>query len=104
MNDQASKMSEISVLYFGRLKEIVGKRQDRVKVEDARSASDLIEMISDLHGKSFKDFVFDSKGKPRAGLAFAVNGDTVDESQLKKIKCGSIREFVILPPISGGSK
>ena len=96
-------MNEVTVLYFGRLREIVGRKQDKVKVEDSRSADDLINVISDLHGKNFKNFVFDSNGKKRPGLAFAINGDTVDASQLKKIRCGSIREFVILPPISGGS-
>lgn len=98
-------MAEVSVLYFGLLRELVpGKRkQERVKIEDSASVLELIQKIADSHGHKFKNYVFDDQGKLRSGLAFAVDGDSVTFTSLKKIKCSEIKEFVILPPISGGA-
>jgi len=95
-------MAEIKILYFGVLKEIVGSRQEKLEIEDSVPAVEIVSKLAERHGKRFHDFVMDSKGRTRAGLAYAVNGDTVEESALEKTKCKDVNEFVILPPISGG--
>jgi len=97
-------MSQIKVLYFGILREIVGLRQEIMEIDDKTPAIEIVSKLAEKHGKRFRDFVFDSEGKTRAGLAYAVNGDTIEESALAKTKCKEVKEFVILPPISGGSK
>ncbi len=84
------------------LHDIVGKRSEIMNIDGSGSALDLVRAISSEHGKEFRDFVFDSKGRIRSGLAFAVNGSSVQKSALSKTKCRDISEFVILPPISGG--
>jgi MoaD family protein len=96
-------MADITVRYFGMLREIVGKRSEIVAIEDSSSGTDFLDSLSNKHGKKFRDFVFDSDGKIRQGLAFAVNGSSVQKSTLSRTKCKNISEFVILPPISGGS-
>jgi molybdopterin converting factor small subunit len=85
------------------LHEIVGKRSEVLKIDDSASAINLVEVISSRHGKKFQDFVFDQNGRIRSGLAFAVNGISIERSMLSKTKCRDISEFVILPPISGGN-
>ena len=95
-------MAEIKILYFGILKEIVGSRQEKLEVEDSAPASQIVSILAEKHGRRFQDFVMDSRGKTRAGLAYAINGDTVEEATLSKIKSKEVKEFVILPPISGG--
>jgi molybdopterin converting factor small subunit len=95
-------MAEVKVLFFGMLREIVSKREERLRVEDTLPASDLVQKLASMHGKKFGEFVFERNGKLRPGLAFAVNGDTVDAAQLKRVACRDVNEFVILPPISGG--
>ena len=96
-------MADITVRYFGMLREIVGKRSEIVTIEDSSSGAGLLDSITNRHGKKFRDFVFDSDGKIRQGLAFAVNGSSVQKSTLSRMRCKNISEFVILPPISGGS-
>jgi len=96
-------MAEIKILYFGILREIVGARQEKLELEDSTPAMEIVSRLAEIHGKRFRDFVLDSKGRTRAGLAYAVNGDTIEESALGKTKCKDVKEFVILPPISGGS-
>jgi molybdopterin converting factor small subunit len=96
-------MAEIKILYFGILREIVGAKQEMLQIDDSTPATEIVSKLAEKHGKRFHDFVLDSKGMTRAGLAYAVNGDTMEEIALEKTKCKDVKEFVILPPISGGS-
>jgi MoaD family protein len=95
-------MPKITVKYFGILHELVGKRSEELNVPGNSSLVGLIDSLVETHGRKFKNFLYDSSGKPRKGLAFAVNGDTIPESKLRRMKLEHVREFVILPPISGG--
>lgn len=95
-------MASVKVKFFGMLKEIVGSREETVKVDDSVNAIEIVRALSSKHGKRFGDFVFERNGRLRDGFAYAVNGESVSESALSSIKCNEIQEFVILPPISGG--
>ncbi len=85
------------------LHDIAGKRSEVLTIDSSKSAVDLVRAIVSKNGKRFEDFVFDRNGKLRSGLAFAANGISLERSELRKTKCGEISEFVILPPISGGT-
>ncbi len=85
------------------LHDIAGKRSEVLSIDSSKSAMDLIRTIASRNGKRFQDFVFDADGKILSGLAFAINGVSVQKAALNKTKCGDISEFVILPPISGGT-
>ncbi len=95
-------MAKVRVRYFGMLREIVGKREERCDINDSYGVDKLIKLLSEKHGVGFSEFLFDQRGKLRDGLAFAVNGDTTDSKHLSKMTCENVHEFVILPPISGG--
>ena len=84
------------------LHDLAGKRSEVLSVDPASSAMDLIQRIVLKNGKRFQDFIYDDSGQLRSGLAFAVNGVSVEKAALKRAKCRDIAEFVILPPISGG--
>ncbi len=92
----------MEILYFGPLYEIVGKRREKVDASRSSTLADLLEDIRETHGQKFSNFVFDSKGKIRSSILFAVDGESISKSDLNKIECSSVKEFVILPPISGG--
>lgn len=92
----------VKIRFFGMLREIAGKREETLEMEDSSSGMDLIRELSSKHGKRFSQVVFDKDGNLREGFAYAINGDTVNETTLASIKCNGVQEFVILPPISGG--
>ena len=96
-------MPEITIRYFGPLREIARKRTERVKIESSSTLLDLLLEVDKLHGKRFHDFVFEQGKKIRDGIMFASDGDSISASELQSKKCASVREFVILPPISGGA-
>ncbi len=97
-------MVQIKVLYFGMLRELAGKREERVEIEGSSSLSDLVRVISEKHNSKFRNFVFESDGKLREGFAFAADGSSVAKSRLRQIRCREVSEFAILPPISGGAE
>jgi MoaD family protein len=97
-------MADIRVRYFGPLRERVGKRFEKISIDDSATLSELLEKLTNIHGSEFRNFVFDNSGKLRQGIAFAINGDSIPSSRLGMVKGKNVREFVILPPISGGTE
>ena len=95
-------MANVRVRYFGMLRDIVGNREERLDINDSSGVDELIKILSEKYGAGLSKFLFDNRGRLRNGLAFAVNGDTTDSKHLSQVKCKNVREFVILPPISGG--
>lgn len=85
------------------LHDIVGKRSEIVNINSDETVMGLVKMISFGHGERFQNFIFDKKGKIRPGLAFAIDGNSIEKSKLTRTKCKDVSEFVILPPISGGT-
>jgi MoaD family protein len=95
-------MKEISVLYFGPLRQITGKRKEKIGIEESSTLLDLVHVLAQRNGKTFEEFVFGTNGRIRKGIAFAVNGDSILQSELRTRRINAVDEFVILPPISGG--
>ena len=96
-------MTEVSVRYFGILHELSGKRGEKVKIDDDSSLAVLVSRLSARHGAKFKAFLYGPDGKLSSSLAFAADGDSIPGSKLRSVKCRNVKEFAILPPISGGS-
>ena len=94
-------MTQISVLFYGPLHDIVGKRKEKVSVQESMTLMDLLEEMKSRYGEKFGRYVF-SNGKLSQSIAFAVDGVSISKSELIRTKCGEVSEFVILPPISGG--
>ena len=95
-------MARVRVRYFGALHEITGKRVEEITIDDSVSIKDLIERLAKIHGRKLAEYIFESDHKVKDGFAYAVNGDSLPENELSKVKCKDVTEFVILPPISGG--
>jgi molybdopterin converting factor small subunit len=85
------------------LRELAQKREEKIIIDDDASLSKLIRIIAEKNGQKFLDFVFDRPGRLREGIAFAADGQTISRASLSRTRCGSISEFAILPPISGGT-
>ena len=79
---------KIKIRYFASIKEILGKNEEEIEVEEGISAGALKKMLLTIH----------SKITEKEQLLIAINGSFVDPK--KKIKEGDV--VALFPPVSGG--
>ncbi|MDG6997626.1 MAG: MoaD/ThiS family protein [Nitrososphaerota archaeon] len=96
-------MARVRVRYFGILRELAGRREESITIEDTANVAELVERITELHGPKFSEYVFKLDRHLKDGFAYAINGDSFPEKSLASVRCKEVTEFVILPPISGGT-
>lgn len=95
-------MTEITVRYFGPLREIAKKKSEKIKISESATLIELLSLIERANGQKLRNFVHGPNNKVREGIMFAIDGDSIETTELATIKCGRVKEFVIIPPISGG--
>ena len=96
---------QVSVRYFTRLREIVGKREETLRFSDKETITigTALEKLSRKHGKAFTEYVYDKKtGRPRSFLQFLVNGRGIppDLETDSRLTDGDV--MAIIPPVGGG--
>lgn len=93
----------ISVRLFTTLREIAGKSEETLEFDvGVITVKDVLGELVKRHGKAFKDYVHDKKGRVGEHLQLLVNGKSVSlleelETQLKE---GD--QVAIVPPVGGG--
>src|ERR1700681_2637015 len=80
----------VRVLFFGRLKDIVGKAEEQAELSEGAGVEDLYER----YGRSFPELA-----KFRASVVASVN----QESAEWRAPLASGDEVAFLPPVSGGA-
>jgi len=96
---------QVSVRLFTTLREIVGKKEELVKLAGDKDATieKLLKLLSKRYGKSFAEYVYDVKtGEVKSLLQFLVNGRSAStlEGMNTKLKNGDV--LAIIPPVGGG--
>ena len=79
---------KIKIRYFASIKEILGKNEEELEVEEGITAGALKEKLRNIH----------SKITEKEQLLIAINGAFVDPNKI--IKKGDI--VALFPPVSGG--
>jgi molybdopterin converting factor subunit 1 len=82
---------QIRVLFFGMLKDIVGRNQDELDVPEGSSVADVLARY---------ELRFPSLRKSLPSVAVAVNQQYAGREH--KLKAGD--EIALLPPVSGGAR
>jgi MoaD family protein len=96
---------QVSVRYFTRLREIVGKREETLKFSDKETTTlgAALEKLSKKHGEDFTKYVYDKKtGKPRTFLQFLINGRGIPSDQEMDTRLCDGDVLAIIPPVGGG--
>lgn len=91
--------------FFTTLREIIGKREELITFADDEDAivEKLLKKLAKRHGKSFTDYVYDSRtGEVRGFIQLLVNGRSTStlEELNTKLKNGDV--VAIIPPVGGG--
>jgi MoaD family protein len=99
------KSLQISVRFFTILREIVGKKEEKLQFSNSQkvTVNVVLEQLGQKYGKPFKDYVYDSKnGEVKGFLQFLVNGRSISTSGGSEFKLSDEDVLAILPPVSGG--
>jgi MoaD family protein len=96
---------KVHVKYFAALREIVGKREEIVKVDSDTTVETLLLYLSKKYGDKFKKYVFKPKTtSPRENLQFLIDGNSITTLNGIGTKLNDDCKFVIIPPVGGGTK
>jgi len=94
---------KVVVKYFASVREIAGKREESIEVEDGCTVGDMLKVLSNRYGAKFVEYVFDEKtGAPRDHLQFLIDGKSATSLQGLKTKLTNGCQFVVIPPVGGG--
>jgi MoaD family protein len=93
---------EITVRYFTVLREITGKREEKIDLADGSILEDAVRLITRKYGRGFETYV--SSGRRRKGLQILFLIDGQNAAGLRGFKTG-LRDgstLIIMPPVAGG--
>jgi MoaD family protein len=96
---------QVSVRFFTRLREIVGKKEEKLDFSEARNVTvDIIlRRLGEKYGKPFIDYVYEKKGgEARGFLQFLVNGKSAATLKGLQTELQDGDVLAILPPVGGG--
>jgi MoaD family protein len=95
---------KVKVEYLGHIKNILGsRREEEIEVEDDSSISDLLMVLSEKHGESFKKALYEAGGKDiKSNFIATVNGYLLNQLNGVETKLKSGDHVVLMPIVSGG--
>jgi molybdopterin synthase sulfur carrier subunit len=95
---------KVTVDYLGSIKQTLGLKQaEQVELEDDASVGDLLSLLAEKHGESFKKAVYEPKGldlKPYHILS--VNGLLLNQLNGIETKLKDGDRVILMPVITGG--
>jgi molybdopterin synthase sulfur carrier subunit len=93
---------KIEVKFFTSLREITGKKIDKIQIKNNTNIKELLRLLSEKHGEKFREYIYNEYEEIQGFLSFLVNGKNINNMQGldTKLKEGNI--VAILPPVGGG--
>jgi molybdopterin synthase sulfur carrier subunit len=93
---------KVKIRYFALLRELTGKREELVELEEDASVGKLLETLSAKYGGKFRDYLYGVGEFEGLSLNFLLNGRNVslDKGFETKLQDGDV--LSILPPVAGG--
>lgn len=94
---------KVNVKYFATLREITGKREEQVELEEDSTMGDLLKRLIDIHGPAFKTYVVEeATGSPKGHLLFLIDGVSINSIGGLNAKLSENCVVALMPPVGGG--
>lgn len=93
----------VSVRLFTTLRELAGKSEESLEFSVSEiTVRDVLEELAKGHGKAFKDYLYNEKGRVGEHLQLLVNGKSVTSMEDLETLLKEGDEVAIVPPVGGG--
>ena len=93
----------VTVKFFATLREITGKKEEKIKVTENSTLNSLIEHLSKKYGTTFTEHIYKKgEGNINPTLQFLIDGTNVNALNGFKTKLKNGNVVVIIPPVGGG--
>ncbi len=94
---------KVRVQYFGYIKNMVNKKEEKFELGDGASLSDLLNKLAGVHGKAFRKEVYEPGLKNvKTGFSVTVNGVLIGQLGGMDTKLGDGDNVILMSLMSGG--
>jgi len=93
---------KVEVRFFTSLREITGYKVNKILLQNSSTIEELLTLLSEKHGKNFREYIYNKKGEVQGFLSFLVNGKNINIMQGFDTKLKEDDVVAILPPVGGG--
>jgi molybdopterin synthase sulfur carrier subunit len=91
----------VEVKFFTRLREITGKKVEKIQLQNKITVNGLIRLLGDIYGEKFREYIYD-KEEVQDYLSILVNGKNTNKLLGLDTKLQEGDVMAILPPVGGG--
>jgi MoaD family protein len=93
---------KVEVKFFTKLREITGKKMEKIQLQDHFTVAELIRLLTERYGKNFREYIYDKTGNVQSFMSFIVNGKNINKMQGFNTKLQEGDVIAIVPPVGGG--
>ena len=93
---------KVEVRFFTSLREITGYKVNKILLQNSITIEELLILLSEKHGKNFRQYIYNKKGEVQGFLSFLVNGKNINIMEGFDTKLKEDDVVAILPPVGGG--
>jgi len=94
---------KVKVKFFALVRELTGKREEIVDLDDQATVQTLLDKLVDEYGAKFHEYLFEpASNRPRGYLQFLIDGRNITLMQGLDTTLKEGSSFAILPPVGGG--
>jgi molybdopterin synthase sulfur carrier subunit len=94
---------KVKVKFFALVRELTGKRDELVDLEDQATVRTLLAKLMDEYGVKFREYLLDPVSKePKGYLQFLMDGRNIALMQGLDTALKEGSSLAILPPVGGG--
>ena len=93
---------KVEVRFFTSLREITGYKVNKILLQNSSTVEELLTLLSEKHGKNFREYIYNKEGEVQGFLSFLVNDKNINIMQGFDTKLKEDDVVAILPPVGGG--
>jgi len=92
----------VKAKYFAAVRDITGRRDEELALEDEATLQNALTKLSDIYGDKFRSSIYTPEEGLREDIMLLVNGEAVSRDALQKTRLKDGDVIVIMPPVGGG--